>query len=206
MYDEDYFERGIEMGVSLYSNYRWMPELTIPMVSRMIEYLNIPLDAMLLDFGCAKGYMVRAFRLLGRKAFGVDKSSYAVESSPPDVRPFLSTKLDEQMRYDWMISKDVFEHFDPRELNKTLTGINKMAHRYFVVVPLGNEAGNYVIPAYERDLSHVIRQPMKWWATTFELCGFDVLGSTYGVPGVKENWSSYEKGNGFFTLGKSDDS
>ena len=40
-YSEDYYERGIELGISGYSNYRWIPELTIPMCYEMINILNI---------------------------------------------------------------------------------------------------------------------------------------------------------------------
>ena len=71
-YDEDYFERGIESGKSLYTNYRWIPELTIPMCSFLNEQLGIGQSENVLDFGCAKGFIVKAMRLLGRNAYGVD--------------------------------------------------------------------------------------------------------------------------------------
>ena len=60
IYDKNYYECGIESGKSLYTNYRWMPELTIPMCSRMIEHLKISSRDKILDFGCAKGYSVKA--------------------------------------------------------------------------------------------------------------------------------------------------
>ena len=41
IYNGDYFERGAETGVSLYSNYRWLPELTIPMCHHIIQFLNL---------------------------------------------------------------------------------------------------------------------------------------------------------------------
>ena len=39
-FDEDYYERGAETGKSLYSHYRWMPELTIPMCHHIAKYLE----------------------------------------------------------------------------------------------------------------------------------------------------------------------
>ena len=66
-YDKDYYECGIESGKSLYNNYRWMPELTIPFCSRIVEHLKISTEQKVLDFGCAKGYSVKAMRLLGRQ-------------------------------------------------------------------------------------------------------------------------------------------
>ena len=37
-YDKDYFKNGIASGKSCYSNYRWLPELTIPMAYNIIKY------------------------------------------------------------------------------------------------------------------------------------------------------------------------
>jgi len=68
-FNEDYYERGVELGISGYSNYRWMPELTIPMCHEMINILNIKDDETILDFGCAKGYVVKGFRLLHKIAY-----------------------------------------------------------------------------------------------------------------------------------------
>ncbi len=71
-YDYDYFEKGVTSKKSCYLNYRWMPDLTIPMASKIIKFLNIRDKESILDFGCSKGYMVRAFRLLDINAYGVD--------------------------------------------------------------------------------------------------------------------------------------
>ena len=50
LYDEEYFERGIESHKSCYTNYRWIPELTIPLAFRLIEYLRISSSEKILDF------------------------------------------------------------------------------------------------------------------------------------------------------------
>lgn len=81
LYDQSYYEHGIESGISLYSNYRWLPELTIPLAARIIEYLQIGVEDSILDFGCAKGYLIKAFRLLHRNAYGFDISSYAIDNA-----------------------------------------------------------------------------------------------------------------------------
>ena len=80
-YDEDYFERGVETGKSLYSNYRWIPELTIPICAELIMQLKIGPEDTILDFGCAKGFIVKALRLLHREAYGVDISEYAIKQA-----------------------------------------------------------------------------------------------------------------------------
>ena len=52
-YDADYFLRGKETGKSLYENYRWLPDLTTPMVCSIISHLGIRSGDTILDFGCA---------------------------------------------------------------------------------------------------------------------------------------------------------
>ena len=197
LYDEDYYERGIESHKSCYSNYRWIPELTIPMAFTLIEHLNILPSDKILDFGCAKGYLVKAFRLLHREAFGYDISTYAKDSAPLDVKPYI---LDTYTgNYDWVISKDVFEHVPYEEINDLLKELSKFTRKMFVIVPLGKD-GRYVIPAYELDSTHMIREDLNWWKNCFIKNGFSVDAADYNVKYLKENWSHWEKGNGFFSL------
>ena len=63
-YDEDYFERGLSSGKSGYDNYRWLPELTIKFAYKIIKELNLREGDRVLDYGCAKGFFVKALRIL----------------------------------------------------------------------------------------------------------------------------------------------
>lgn len=198
LYDEDYFERGIETKKSCYTNYRWIPELTIPLAFRLIEYLQISPTEKILDFGCAKGYLVKAFRLLHRNAFGYDISTYAKEAAPYDVKKFfVETYIGGD--YDWVISKDVFEHVPYEEIDDTLKNLSHSTRKMFCVIPLGQD-GQYVVPAYELDSTHIIREDLTWWRDKFSLNGFQVESADYKVQYVKENWRNWERGNGFFIL------
>lgn len=42
-----------------------------------------------LDLGCAKGFLVLAFRKIGIESYGVDVSEYALSEAPQEVKPFL---------------------------------------------------------------------------------------------------------------------
>ncbi len=206
LYNEDYFERGCSTGLSCYSNYRWIPELTIPMCAEMIAHLNIDESKTVLDFGCAKGYSVKAFRLLYRNAYGVDISSYATSSAPSEVLPYIhlinpgdDIPLINNTAYDWTIAKDVLEHVDYTDIKSVLSKIRAATKNLFVIVPLGKD-GKYVVPAYDLDVTHRIREPLEWWENTVKECGFNVQESTYSVKHIKNNWASWEFGNGFLVL------
>lgn len=202
LFDKNYYEHGEELGISGYSYYRWMPELTIPMCARLCEVLGITLENKILDFGCAKGFLVKAFRLLHRETYGVDISSYAINNAPPEVRKYvkhINCPEDLNGTYDWIIAKDVLEHISYDMLDEWLTNLRRVGNKMCCIIPLGNSK-KYVIPDYENDTSHVIRESLQWWQDKFVENNFNVIKATYRMRYIKENWIKWEKGNGFFIL------
>jgi len=202
LYNEDYYERGVETGISLYTNYRWIPELTIPLCAVLIEKLSIREDDKILDFGCAKGFYVKGFRLLHRDAYGVDISRYAIGEAPNDVKPFVKCISGvEEIRgfYDWVIAKDVFEHVPYEDIAGTVTILRSICSRMFCIIPLG-DGDRFIIPVSEGDKSHIIKEDIDWWSDLFYSCGFESVRSTYHMDHVKANYKKWEKGHGFFLL------
>lgn len=203
-YNKDYYENGIELGISGYKDYRWLPHLTIPMCESIVNKLSINKDDSVLDYGCAKGFIVKAFHHLGiKKTFGVDISEYAIKNCDAEVVDYLklidSTKnLTEQItkRYDWIICKDVLEHVEKQDLKKILIDFREMSKNVFIVVPLGIN-GKYIIEEYENDITHVIREDLEWWENQIKIAGFEISDKSYNFKGVKDNWSSFENGNAF---------
>lgn len=198
-YDEDYFLHGKETGKSLYENYRWMPDLTIPMVVRTISHCGIKPNHSILDFGCARGYLVRAFREMGYQAQGYDTSQWAIDNADDVVKDYVTNDANKITgKYDWVIAKDVLEHVEV--VSYTIPALMQYARRgVFVVVPLSAEnRDNYVVPEYEKDVTHIHRFTLGTWVNMFLRPGWSVEAS-YRVPGVKDNYAQYEKGNGFIT-------
>ena len=201
-FNEDYYERGAETGKSLYSHYRWIPELTIPMCHHIAKYMNLDDNEKVLDFGCAKGYTVYALRLLGIKAFGVDVSEYAISQAPKEVSKFLGVikpfeeigKCTKGTGYDWVLCKDILEHIEYKNIERQLEILNRGCTRIFIIVPLG-ENGKYVIPSYELDKSHFIREDINWWTKKVEDSGYTILESTHDLGPFKKNWQFEPKGN-----------
>jgi len=197
-YQYDYFERGVERELSLYSNYRWIPELTVPMAMAISDYLGISRGQKILDIGCAKGFLVKAFRWLGRPAWGCDISDYALQTADPDAKRYLTKNLPLD-RFSHAIAKDVLEHIRLRDLRRLLTKLN--AHVLFIVVPLG-DGRKYNLSAYERDVTHIHRQPLEWWKHILEDSGWKVKSSVLRVKGLKDNWSYEKLANGFIVAEK----
>ena len=200
MYDEDYYERGIQTGKSCYTNFRWMPELTIPMIMTIIDYMGIERNESVLDYGCAKGYGVKAFNMLGRDGYGYDISEYALNNCPKEIKHKIidgsSTLFGKE--FDYCIAKDVFEHMNMIDLEVLLSEI-KVNKKILVIVPLGDN-GVYRVPAYALDKTHINAENELWWDDLFIEAKFKVVDFNHLLPGVKDNWNTYPKGNGFFLL------
>lgn len=205
VYDEDYFMRGIETKKSLYVQYSWKPELTVPMVCSMVRHLGIGPDDSILDFGCARGYTVRAFREMAYDAWGYDISQWALENADEAVKEFLicnqSTILADS--FDWVIAKDVLEHIGIGELGVAIDLMKCAARKgLFVVVPLAsNTVFRYDVPEYELDVTHIHRMSLNWWVGKFFQTGWSVE-ARYRVNGIKDNYSQYPTGNGFIVARK----
>ena len=198
-YNEAYYEKGLESGVSCYQNYRWIPELTMPMAMAMIDYLGITPEQKILDFGCAKGYLVKALRLLKRQAWGYDISKYAIDKCDPDVREFCFLRGKEiglPTLFDIVIAKDVFEHIDEGQLDYEIGNVG--AKRLFAVIPLGDST-TYRAPINNCDRTHKICATEFWWITFFKKRGWDLEHFTFKIEGIKDHY--YEKfpdAHGFF--------
>lgn len=195
-YDEGYFLHGKQTGKSLYENYRWLPSLTIPMACSMIRHLSIDANDIILDFGCARGYTVKAFRELGYNAWGYDISQWALDNADEGVKNYLicnnSTLFANS--FDWIIAKDVLEHIE--DIGEAISLLKKVAHRgIFVIVPLAH-GKEYDVPEYEKDVTHIHRQSLQWWVGQFHQPGWSIE-ARYQVRGIKDNYAQYRTGNGF---------
>jgi len=202
-YDEDYYLNGVKSGKSLYSDYRWLPSLTLPMVQRMIDFLGINKNGGIQDFGCARGYLVKAFRELGVNAVGYDISEWAISNCDPSVRDFVVLSPSLLYKSDWVIAKDVLEHLNIYDVATTLKSFSEKALvGVFVVVPLSTGISeSYVVPEYEKDITHVIRWPLWRWVSEFH-SAFDEnweISARYRVEGIKDNYAGWPRGNGFIT-------
>jgi methyltransferase family protein len=202
-YDEDYFLRGKQSGKSLYENYRWLPNLTIPMCEVLTEHCGIELGDRILDFGCARGYIVKALVSLGYDAIGTDVSKWALENCDPSVKHLVRNEWPPNNPVDWIIAKDVLEHISLHNISRLLLQMAAAARKgVFIVVPLAKGLGQrYAVDEYEADVTHSLRWPLDQWMDEV-LNAFDhtwEVSCRYRIAGIKDNYAQWVKGNGFIT-------
>lgn len=200
-FTEEYFMRGREAGVSLYADYRWKPELTRPMVASMVSALGIKHSDVILDFGCARGYTVKALREMEYRAFGVDVSDWALDNADQQAKPFCGkpdVMLSPSATYHWVIAKDVLEHVE--DVQRTIDTLLACAEvGVFAVVPLSLYDGDaYVVADYELDVTHIHRFCLSTWAALFMRPGWSVE-ARYALPWIKQNYAAWPQGNGYIT-------
>ena len=145
-FTKEYYEDGVRNHISGYEDYRWMPTRSIP------EALDIKhkfeFDTCV-DYGCAKGFLVHALRIIGCKAFGEDISDYAISHCHPEVKDYVSTP--NANRYDLLICKDVLEHVEVDDMPSVLQSFKKKSNQFFFAVPLGDN-DRFRIREYEVDI------------------------------------------------------
>ena len=202
-FDKDYFEAGLETGKSCYQNYRWLPEETMSLAMRFIDRFNLGKNDWILDYGCSKGYLVKAFHLLHRQAYGFDISRYAISQVPEEVREFCwwaDSYTESWVTPDFKlcIAKDVFEHIPLHDLRITLQRIK--AEKLFAVIPLG-DGGTYRSKINNLDPSHIVCCSEVEWMDFFEETKiWTVEDFSFSFEGLKEHHPA--NSHGFFTLRK----
>jgi len=198
-FDEDYFEKGKISGKSWYMNYRWLPERSTTEAKAIIDYLQLNENHKILDFGCAKGFLVKALRMQNIETEGCDISDYALSFAPGGCWNSSIEKNWENKKYTHVIVKDVFEHLTPVQLFEILNKISKVSSKILCIVPIGDN-GVYRIPEYHCDISHIIAENEEWWKGKFEEGEWNIITECEHIPGLKDNWYHVPNGNRVFLL------
>lgn len=201
-YNRDYFEDGLNTCKSAYVNYRWLPERTYREIRAVIHLLNLEPKDRVSDFGCAKGFWVKALRHYGIDAWGVDISDYALNNSDPEVSKYLSREFVHRS-YKAIVSRNTLEHLSEEELAFNLQKFKKYTDSVFFTVPLCEiDGGKYLVPIAELDTTHKIRWTLNSWKKFCRAHGWPIIDFFYEIKGIHDGWKDYPNGVGFFILGK----
>lgn len=201
-YDEEYFENGIKTGRSGYENYRWLPKRTWREARAIIYQLELEPKEYVLDFGCSKGFMVKALRDYGIEAYGTDISDYAIANCHKDVKEFVA-KDALVNKVKAVISRNTFEHIEADKLGSYLREFQKITDTIFFTVPLKKDGFNeYVIPIANKDETHKLIWTLDQWIEFCKVNGWYDVRTSFHLEGMHYGWENYSAGIGYITLRK----
>ena len=139
----------------------------------------------------------------------MDISNYAIDNCPSTIKSrlqiidsnnYIEIIKSISNKFDYVISKDVFEHIPLPVLSDIIKQLSIVTKKIFFIVPLGDD-GKYRIDSYHDDPSHVIAENEEWWINLFNNNGYKLINFNFQVKGIKDKWFSVnQKGNGFFLM------
>lgn len=187
-YGEDYFET-LDNGLGYNDSTMW--EDIAHAVKEVTGYdhtnrRDISSTLTLLDWGCAKGYLVRHLRRRGYDAWGLDISEYAIAHAPEDVadhvrvfdmtNPHVGTQWDPGY-FDVATCFETMEHI-PHVMNPEnghYPTIDAISHMHQNLKPGGKLIMTICTenqPGWDTDPTHVTIESHGFWRKMFEDAGF----------------------------------
>ena len=171
-FDRDYFESHNKSNYGSYCDFPFFKD-----VAKFIYNKFLPRDV--LEFGCARGFIIRWLRRLGVDAHGVDISTYAVSTAPDEVKPYLEigdiTNYNPIKRYDLVLCLETIEHVDPQDTNKIVKCLFDSTEEYCLIsTPITSKEGTNDNEK-DGDHSHINIHTKDYWVNKFKQVGFEVV-------------------------------
>ncbi len=101
------------------------------------DYYHLPDTALILDVGCAKGFMMFDFKQLmpDIQIYGIDVSQYALDNAKPEMRPYmrLASAVDIPFpndSFDLVISLASIHNLEPELCKQALREIERVSRRH----------------------------------------------------------------------------
>jgi len=141
-FDKEFFDGARETGYGGYvDDGRWLAvALRMALHYGLVEGIS-----RVLDIGCAKGFLVKAFRDLGIRAYGIDVSEYAIEQSVTPAHTLVAdarsvTKWSGRTKFDLVVSINTVHNLEREDLAGVLRSIDAMAPHKYVTVDAWRDA------------------------------------------------------------------
>jgi ADP-heptose:LPS heptosyltransferase len=167
-YDADYFEHGVKSnwnGGYQWRNFQGLFQDTAAFLATLFPHASSFVDA-----GCAKGFLVKALRALGKDAWGFDSSPWAIQHAVEGAEPFLQSASAESIQFnrhfDFTLAFDLLSHLTEEQAMEFLTHARDWTTTgLLAVIPLSQAPDG-------RDLSHISLHGREWWHQLFLRAGW----------------------------------
>lgn len=170
-FEFDYFDKpGTLNGYDGYENDgRWGP-----VAEKIMGQYN---PQSVLDFGCAKGFLVYDLYKGGLwHSFGVDISGYALRNAPNEIKSHLVKFNGNNLPFkdksiDLCVSRGVLEHIPKEDLDFVILEIIRVSKNQFFDITGGNTP---ITRRYARnwDVTHVTIKSGFWWLKKLKKLGY----------------------------------
>ena len=166
-FDADYFEYGLKSNWT--NGYHWRDFAGLFRDTAQYLVAMFPEATSFLDAGCAKGFLVRALRELGKDAWGFDHSAWALERAEELARPFLklgdTATVEFDRPFDLLLAFSFFESLTENQAEEFLRRSRAWTRHGLVAVILlcDSEEAKSALRAADADLSHITLQNREWW-------------------------------------------
>jgi SAM-dependent methyltransferase len=132
-FGREYFDGDRGQGYGGYGyDGRW-----VAIAERMRDFYNLKAGDIILDVGCAKGFLVHDFRQVipGIRVAGIDLSFYAIEHAMPDVKPYLVVGSADALPYpdeafDLVISINTVHNLELPRCVRAIAEMERVGRRF----------------------------------------------------------------------------
>lgn len=170
-FGKSYFDGGI--GSLSYGAYKYDGRYKAS-VNKLIDQFHLNKCSSVLEFGCAKGYILYEFYKFGfNDLLGIDISEYAISNSPKELHDKLrianvinfDSIIEQQKKFNFIFSKEMLPHLTKEEINIFFGHLPKIANHesiiYFEIQTARDSAGLEAIEKY--DPTHKsLMTPIEW--------------------------------------------
>jgi glycosyltransferase involved in cell wall biosynthesis len=186
-YDERYLERD---------------RATIPIIRGVLREHGSELKSAIV-LGCARGYLIQAFKEQNVEAVGVDISEWAVENCAEGVEGhiFCGDVCDlskwRDGEFTVAVAFDIFEHITVPDLYKAIKESCRVAEWVLINLPINPDDETPDMSA-EQDKSHVSVYSKTWWIQQFMAVGYEPVDVQEWTPRTlspKSRWSDKKDHN-----------
>ncbi len=137
-FDFDYFDGDRMYG---YGGYSYHPRFWTDTVKHIVNYYSLGNTSSVLDVGCAKGFMLKDFKILlpGASLAGIDISDYAIAHVEPEVSDLVQVACATDLpfddnSFDLALSINTVHNLDQTNCIKALQEIQRVSSRDACVV------------------------------------------------------------------------
>jgi len=174
-FGREYFDgdRGQGYGGYRYDG-RW-----VPIAERMRDFYGLAAGDLVLDVGCAKGFLLHDFRAVipGVHVAGLDLSTYAVERAMDDVRPFVLVGSADRLpfadkSFDLVVSINTVHNLERDRCVLAISEMERVSRR-FKYLQVDSYRSEQERENFERwQLTAVTYYDPAGWRRVFEQAGY----------------------------------